>query len=220
MDKRKNYYIITDTETANGMNAPLVYNISFAIIDKRGKIYAFRSFIVREVFFGMMELMKSAYYADKIPKYLEMIDKGEIEVVSYATAKKIFREMCKEWNVKAIIAHNMRFDYLSTNTTERFLTDSRSRYFFPYGVELWDTMRMSRDTICKQKTYKKWCEENGFMTKQNKPKATAEILYRYISNNNQFIEEHMALEDILIEKEIFAHCIRQHKPMRKKCFND
>jgi hypothetical protein len=58
------------------------------------------------------------------------------------------------------------------------------------------------------------------MTKQGKPRATAEILYRYIVKDESFVEEHKALEDITIEMEIFWHCIRQHKPMTRKCFRD
>ena len=85
----------------------------------------------------------------------------------------------------------------------------------PYGVELWDTLKMAQDTICKQKTYIAWCTKNGFLKKNGTPRATAEILYKYISNNIDFEEEHTGLADVLIEKEIFAHCMRQHKKMRK-----
>ena len=33
----KHYYLVIDTETANGMNDPLTYDIGFAIIDRSGK---------------------------------------------------------------------------------------------------------------------------------------------------------------------------------------
>ena len=74
---------------------------------------------------------------------------------------------------------------------------------------------MARDTIVKQKLYIKFCEEHGFCQKNGKPRATAEILYRYITNDIEFEEEHTGLADVLIEKEIFAKCMRQHKKMRK-----
>ena len=35
MDKRKNYYLVYDTETTNGFDDPIVYDIGGAIIDKR-----------------------------------------------------------------------------------------------------------------------------------------------------------------------------------------
>ena len=65
-------------------------------------------------------------------------------------------------------------------------------------------------------TYKKFCLENGYMTKNNQCRFTAEILYRFISKNNGFIEEHKGLDDVLIEKEIMAYCYRQHKKMTKE----
>ena len=218
IDKRKSYYVTFDTETANGLDDPIVYDLGFAVVDKKGNVYEKHSFVIYETFCGMKELMKSAYYADKLPQYKEQIESGERKLVRFSTAKKIFNEVCKKYNVKAIMAHNARFDYRSTATTQRYLTKSKYRFFLPYGIELWDTLKMAQDTICRQWTYKEWCYNNGYVTKNGRPRATAEILYKYITGNEQFKESHTGLEDVLIEKEIFAHCVAQHKPMRKKCF--
>lgn len=225
IDKRKNYYLIVDTETANtndnNMDDPLVYDIGGAVVDKKGNVYETFSLIIYDIFYMMSDLMNSAYYGWKVPMYQEQIDCGERQVVSYFTAKILIRDICEDWNIKAIIAHNMYFDYKATNQTQRYLTKSKYRYFFPYGIELWDTQKMAHDTICKQKGYIQWCKDNGFMTKHRKPRPQekAETIYRYITGNINFSEDHTGLEDVMIEKEIFAHCIRQHKKMRKKLFN-
>ena len=58
MDKRISYYIGVDTETCNGLKdgekldltQSLVYDIGWAIVDKRGNIYLERSFVVSEIF--------------------------------------------------------------------------------------------------------------------------------------------------------------------------
>ena len=218
IDRRKKYYVVFDTETANGLDDPIVYDLVFAIVDKKGNVYERHSLIIREVFYGMNDLMKSAYYADKLPKYYEEIAKGERKVVSLYEARKIFADVCAKYNVNVAVAHNARFDYRSTSKTQRYLTKSKYRFFLPYGIELWDTMKMANDTICKQIHYKEWCYINGYLTKNGRVRKTAEILYRYISGDNDFVESHTGLEDVLIEKEIFVHCMRQHKPMRKKCF--
>ena len=218
IDKRRTYYIVFDTETCNNMDNPLMYDLGFAVVDKMGNVYAHFSFIIYEVFFGMSELMKSAYYSNKLPQYYEDIENGNRKIVTLFTAKKIFNEVCKEYNVRAIIAHNARFDYKSTNGTQRYITKSKYRFFLPYGVELWDTMKMAKDTIAKQKTYIRFCEENNYLTKNGKVRVTAEILYKYISGNNDFIESHTGLEDVMIEKEIFSKCMAQHKKMRKSAF--
>jgi hypothetical protein len=74
---------------------------------------------------------------------------------------------------------------------------------------------MARSVIGKQTTYKIWCKINGFTTKNGTPRFTAEILYRYITDNLEFIESHTGLEDTLVEKEIFAYCVRQKKKMQR-----
>ena len=159
--------------------------------------------------------MSECYYLSKIPQYNTDIYQGKREITSFYQVKKHIENLCEKYNIKAIIAHNMRFDYRATTITQRYLTASKYRYFLPYGVELWDTLKMAQDTICKQKTYIKWCEENGYLKKNGTPRATAEILYKYISGNNDFEESHTGLEDVLIEKEIFAKCMAQHKKMKK-----
>lgn len=218
MDKRKSYFLTIDTETANGFDDPIVYDIGGCIHDKEGNVMETFSFVIYETFFGMRELMETAYYAKKIPQYLEDISNGNRKIVRYSTAKKYIRQLCEKYNVKAIVAHNMRFDYRATTRTQRYLTKSKYRFFLPYGIELWDTLKMAKDIICKQKTYQKWAKANGYVTKNGSVQATAEVLYKYISGNNNFQEEHTGLADVLIEKEIFTNCFRQHKAMRKLAF--
>lgn len=216
MDKRKSYYLTIDTETANGLDDPMMYDLGGAVHDKSGKVYETFSFIIYEVFCADRQLFDTAYYAEKRPMYERQISGGKRKIVSIMTARAYIRKLCKKYNIKAIIAHSARFDYRSTTGTMRYITKSAERYFLPYGIPVWDTLKMAQDTICKQKTYISFCEENGYIQKNGKVRATAEILYRYISGNNDFIEDHTGLEDVLIEKEIFAKCIRQHKKMRKE----
>lgn len=218
IDRRKSYYLTIDTETANGFDDPIVYDIGGCIHDKKGNVYETFSFVIYETFYGMEDLMQSAYYAKKIPMYKEDIKNGKRKVVKYSTAKNHVRKLCEKYNVKAIIAHNARFDYRSTTRTQRYLTKSKYRFFLPYGVPIWDTLKMAQDTICKQWSYKEWAYNHGYLTKNGRVRATAEILYKYISGNEKFKEEHTGLEDVLIEKEIFATCMAQHKKMRKECF--
>lgn len=220
MDRRKTYYLTIDTETANSLDDPLMYDIGGCIHDRHGNVEESFSFIIYEVFCADREMFDTAYYAEKRPNYEDDIVNGIRKIVTLWTAKRYIAELCKKYNVKAIIAHNARFDYKSTNTTLRYYTASKYRYFLPYGVEIWDTLKMARDTICQQKTYRKFCEENQYICKNGQLKSTAEVLYRYITGDNEFIESHTGLEDVMIEKEIFAKCMAQHKKMRKKLWAD
>lgn len=215
IDKRKSYYLTIDTETANNIDNPFVFDIGGCVHDKQGNIMETFSFIVKEVFYDMPDLMAECFYQSKLPMYWAQIKNGTRQVKRWYEIREHIRQLCDKYSVKAIIAHNMRFDYRSTTTTQRFLTCSKYRYFFPKDVPLWDTLAMARDTIVKQKTYIRFCEENGYCQKNGRPRATAEILYRYIINDTDFVESHTGLEDVLIEKEIFVRCIRQHKKMKK-----
>jgi len=215
IDKRKNYYLTIDTETANSLECPIMYDFGGAIHDKKGRVYETFSFIIYDIFCADKALFDTAYYAEKRPIYEADIKKGSRQIVSIYTARKHIHDLCKKYNVKAIIAHNAPFDYRAVNYTLRYITKSKVRFFLPYGIPLWDTLKMAQDTICKQRTYIRWCNKNGYCQKNGKVRATAEILYKYISGDNSFTENHTGLEDVLIEKEIFAKCIRQHRKMRK-----
>ena len=220
IDRRRNYIVMLDTETANDLECPLTYDIGWAIVDKWGTVYRKRSFINREIFFLEKELMQSSYYAEKLPIYYKRIANGEAKVANWQTIKNILWQDMAEFDTKIVTAHNARFDYKSTTTTQRWLTKSKYRYFFPYGTEIWDTMKMARDVIGKMPTYRKWCELNDYICKNGQLKMTAEILYRFISGQEEFDEEHTGLADVMIEKEILAYCYRQHKKMRKKLWEN
>lgn len=229
MDKRINYVIGLDTETCNGivlkdesldLTQSLVYDIGWAVTDKRGNIYQTRSFVIYETFVGMKDVMKSAYYADKIPMYWEQIKNGQRKLVSFWTARKILFEDVKRYGVKNIFAHNAGFDVRALNNTIRYVSKSKYRFFFPRKVEMWDTLKMSRQIFGKRPTYIRFCERNGYMTRHRVPQVrlTAEILYRYITGDPDFIESHTGLEDVLIETKIFVQCVRQHKKMERRLY--
>ena len=221
---KANRFAIVDTETTNSyvdengkicLTDSLVYDIAIAIIDKTGKVYAFKNYICDEIFNSQM--MLDAFFANKIPEYIDSINNDEMVVMPIMEIYWDMRNFLEEWNVKAVMAHNAKFDYRALNNTLRYLTGSKKRFFLPYGLPIWDTQRMAHDTICKQKSYIKYCQENGYMTKHRvpQPRETAEILYRYISGNDNFDEVHKGFDDIMIEKEIFVQCVRQHKSMNK-----
>lgn len=227
MDKRKNYLLVIDTETApmdkteQGVNPynMLVYDVGFAVVDKYGNVYETASFVNADVFLDEKELMKSSYYADKIPKYWEDIKNGNRILTSWYNIRKAVLSVCDKYNIKMVFAHNMRFDYGATNNTQRWLTKSKYRYFLPYGVTVCDTLKMSKNILSNKKTYRNFCEENGYLTKNNQIRLTAEIIYRFITGDNDFKESHTGLEDVMIEKEILSYCYRQHKAMTKELWD-
>ena len=198
-------FIVLDTETTNSLDDPLTYDIGFAVIDEKGRVYESYSFVIADIFLDK-ELMKSAYFADKIPQYWQDIKDGKRKLAKLLTVKKILAKVMKDNHINIVIAHNARFDYRSLATTQRFLTSSKYRYFLPYGTEVYCTLKMARQALKNNIEYDNFCYNNGYLTKRGCKRYTAEILYRFLTGQNDFIESHTGLEDVLIEKEIFSFC--------------
>ena len=201
--------LIIDTETTGTIDDPICYDIGFAVIDENGTTYEKGSFVVADVFLDD-ELMSDAYFKEKIPQYWEDIKNGSRQLRKFSSINFLIRKIMTEQNITTVIAHNARFDYRSTNLTKRYITSSKYRYFFPYGTEIWDTLKMSREVLKDDEEYRKFCVENNFVTSRNQNRYTAEIIYRFLTNDLQFIESHTALEDVMIEKEIFAYCVQKN----------
>ena len=199
-------YIMLDTETTNSLDDPICYDVGFAVVDKEGSIYETHSFVVAEVFLNE-ELMESAYFIEKVPQYWEDIKKGTRKLAKFNTIRKVLAETMKKYNTNIVIAHNARFDYRSTAKTQRYLTKSKYRYFLPYGTEIWDTLKMAREVLKNDVDYDNFCYNNNYVTKRGCKRFTAEILYRFFTGDNDFVESHTGLEDVTIEKVIFAECM-------------
>jgi hypothetical protein len=220
IDHRTHYILMMDTETANtltradgslDMTSVFIYDMGWQVTDRHGNIYEEKSYIVKDIFYQETQLMQSAYYAKKIPQYLMEIAEGKRIVATFYEIRKDFLDTLAKYDTKTICAHNARFDYNASNITQRWLTKSKYRYFFPYGVEVWDTMKGAKAVIKDMPTYRKFCEENGYMTKHKtpRPRLTAEILYRFISKDCDFMESHTGLEDVNIERQILAYCFKR-----------
>ena len=199
-------YIMLDTETTNSLDDPICYDVGFAVVDKEGSIYETHSFVVAEVFLNE-ELMESAYFIEKVPQYWEDIKKGTRKLAKFNTIRKVLAETMKKYDTNIVIAHNARFDYRSTAKTQRYLTKSKYRYFLPYGTEVWDTLKMAREVLKNDVAYDNFCYDNNYVTKRGCKRFTAEILYRFFTGDNDFVESHTGLEDVTIEKVIFAECM-------------
>ena len=199
-------YIMLDTETTNSLDDPICYDVGFAVVDREGAIYETHSFVVAEVFLNE-ELMASAYFIEKVPQYWEDIKNGTRKLAKFNTIRKVLAETMKKYNTNIVIAHNALFDYRSTAKTQRYLTKSKYRYFLPYGTEIWDTLKMAREVLKNDVDYDNFCYNNNYLTKRGCKRYTAEILYRFFTGDNDFVESHTGLEDVTIEKVIFAECM-------------
>lgn len=213
-------YIVFDCETANTLDDPIMYDCGWSVVNaETGITLLERSFVVYEVFCGMKDLMKCAYFADKIPQYLKDIADGKRDLRRLYTIRRTLKEDADFFGVTDFYAHNAHFDYTASLATMRYTTSSFCRYFFPYGAVIKDSLKMSREIFGKNEDYVAFCRENGFVRANGKtPRFTAEVLFKYLSKNLDFEESHTGLEDTQIERVIVQACLMADPTVEARLF--
>lgn len=213
----KHYYLIVDTEACKSEDKKnsLVYDLGIAIVDRKGVIYEKYGLIIADIFTNRKDLMTSNYYKRKREKIINLYNQNKRFFVTFDTAKKIVNHLINKYNVTAIVGHYSRFDIHALESTNYLITQDKNNFFFPQNISIWCTCIMARQIYLKKPTYKKWCIKNNYINERNQPILSQEIIYRYISNNNDFISAHTALEDVEINIAVLTHILRQHKKINR-----
>ena len=123
--KKKNYLVL-DCETATlpfaneiaqgdadrkkkiAIARPLIYDIGWTICDRKGEIYDKKQFLIAETF-AVPSVFNTAYYAEKRPIYLEMLQRGEITIKPWQEVVEILIEDMNK--VDSVGAFNSMFDF-------------------------------------------------------------------------------------------------------------
>lgn len=212
--KKKYYYLTLDTETAGDLEKPLIYDLGGCVHDRHGNIMEKFSFVITDVF-SDKATMATAYYCEKIPQYLYGLARGDWTPITFYEARCYILDLLKKYNIKKVIAYNATFDRKALNNTMSALTNGKYHFFFPKDVVWYDSWAATKQVIANQKRYQNYAATNNYMTnhKTPRPRTTAEIVYRYLTDNKGFIESHTALSDAIIETFIMAKCWGKHKKM-------
>ena len=255
IDRRRKYYLIFDCETATlpcaanydgtkkqriAIAKPLIYDLGWQVIDRTGKVYIRKSFLISEVF-SVPQVFNTAYYASKRPIYLDKLKNNEIILTDWKTATK---ELVKDLQiVEAVGAYNSMFDYKKAIPfTERYMKALYSQDFYSWEAKqnkicegiatgkaktnnnnfngevfhfrgrsypLFDLWGLSCKYILNNDEYKQQCIDNNWKSQSGKYyKTSAETTYRFLTKNEDFIESHTAVEDAIIESEIFSAILK------------
>lgn len=202
--------IVIDTETLGGLENPLCYDIGYAIMNNDGEILTTRRYLVRETFFGMREKMKTAYYAEKLPLYYAEMLKDLKDQPLAAIRKELF-ELCEQFKVKQVWAFNAAFDEKALNNTVKTISNGFVEEFLPFGVEWHCIQAFAGQTFLNSRSYFKYAINHDLVSEKGNVRTTAEAAYQYLNDDENFIEEHTALSDVLIECAILHKCLKQHK---------
>lgn len=133
---KKKYYLTLDTETATlpfidklctnetqrkkiAIAKPLVYDIGWIIIDRKGNKVKQENFLVQETFF-VPNIFNTAYYKEKRPIYMEMLKRGEIVTANWNNIIDVLLEDLRQVDIST--AYNATFDYKKAIPfTERYI---------------------------------------------------------------------------------------------------
>ena len=241
IDKRKNYYIVLDTEGLGLNNVKLKkygqqksYDVGYVIIDKKGNIVKVFNCLTKEIF-GNPELMETAYFYDKMPIYEQMLNDKEITERLFINIIRELKRDLKSFNIKGIFAYNCNYDIVALAETAQYtikncpkltFTKTKTGKYKPEHekllqklletkVEFYDIWTMACMTLCQQKTFL----ANAKYTKKGNIITNAETVYNYITDQTDFIEDHTAFSDACIEAEILARIFANGcKPQKQVSF--
>lgn len=204
-------FIVLDVE---GMSGIRPYNIGYIIADRKGKIYKRHSFAIPAcIWENIQTCMKIGQAIEMTHKNIEEIlqdankprRKRKYKSVSISEFTKQFTKEIERYKIKRIFAYNVSFD----KTAIYNLIGENA--FNNLKVEWCDIVSDILTTKLLTKRYVKWCFTNGFTTPTGIASYKAEIVYRYLTGDLNFEEEHTGLADVLIEYEILLTAFNSHK---------
>lgn len=193
--------MIFDTETTS-LEKPFCYNIGYTIRDEEtfAELVS-REFVVEQVWYNEA-LFASAYYADKRPIYVNRMRGRKIEMRKYGHIMRRMIADIKAFEVVGAYAYNSGFD-------EKVFAFNCDWYKCnnPFdAVPIFDIRGYAHHFLCGD-VFKEWCEEFQQFTETGNYSTSAETLFRFVGADLEFIEEHTALSDSMIEADILQAAI-------------
>jgi hypothetical protein len=202
--------IILDVE---GNSTVRPYNIGYLIATTKGEIIDKKSFAFTACIF---ENLQNCLHAEEMThKNIEEILKDENEQkynkISIEDFKKIFINDLIVNDIKEIWAYNCNFD---KRALQRLLLEDYS--LIEHKAAFYDIWSAIVYTRLINKKYIKFCRKNNFISQAGNCMTNAQTVYNYLKNSVDFVEEHTALNDCLIEYEIYLAAKRTKKKMVQK----
>lgn len=208
--------LILDTETTPNFYSPYIYDFGYQIVSPVGIVLIKRNWLISEIF-ESKTLMEKAHYSKKVKDYLLKLEKGEIEKITFKKAIKQFVADSKKFKVEIISAYNLAFDMKALNSTlkityyEAFETQWLEKFLHQKNKKLLCIWNLACETILDTDEYREFAEKNEMVSDKGNYQTNAEVSYKYITNNLNFVESHTALSDVEIETDILIHILENYK---------
>lgn len=206
-----------ETTMKNGM----AFDIAYDLIDKKKKVYESGSFLVKDVL-----AIEEPFYKDKIARYWTLAYKHKIKPMSMKAIRKVMNEVISDYladkHKVVFCAYNAAFDTSHLSLTSQniikkpFLKESAKGLLF---LDLW--YAWVQGCPIDFGWHAPWTHGDKAGTINPKTgkrfpfniKTSAEAVFRYISDNPAFIEEHIGYADLIIEKDILVNVLKRKKQL-------
>ena len=193
-----------------GMSSTRPYNIGYLIADKKGNIYNEKSFAILPCVWENLEhCFKAKEMTHKnIQEILQDIDSEERKY-RYLGTKESKKEILTDIvtnHVTEIWAYNCPFD--KSSLRRLFGEDFKQ---IDSLITFYDIIPAILYTRLLTKKYVNFCKQNNYLTEKGNVMTKAEIVYKYLTNNPDFVEEHTGLDDCKIEYQILLNAIKTKK---------
>lgn len=201
-------FMVLDVE---GMSTCRPYNIGYIIGDKFGNIFLERSFAILPCIWENLQncLQAKEMTHKNIQEILSDIEndtKRKYVYNSIEEVKKLILNDCIKYHVGEIWAYNCAFD---RGSLKRLFGEDWT--MLDNLVNFYDIIPAIVRTTLLNKNYVKWCNKNGFITQKGNVMTKAEIVYKYLTGQIDFEEEHTGLNDCRIEYFILLKAIHSGK---------
>lgn len=206
-------FIVLDVE---GMQGQKPYDIGYIVADREGNIYKTQSLCIFSNIVGNVAAARNCH----IPVCRQMT----LRNISHITADSENPPSIRRWK---ILVNNRSFMQIFSRDTKKF----RIKKVFAFNVKF--DKKMIENIYGKELTKLEWCDiqsailytklltkkyldfcyNNNFRTPKGYAQTKAETVYRYLTGNIDFIEEHTGLSDVFIEYQILLTAYRTKKKM-------
>lgn len=201
MAKPATLFMVTDIETT--LKYRVAFDVAWKIIDRNLEEYGRGSFVVREAF-----TMDVPFFKEKLGHYFDDTYRHLLTPASIHEVREEYNGQIKALQAKGhrviCAAYNAGFDFKHLPDTYRKLAEDSTGRWLESPVELLDIWEF-------------WCQSAprcyNYATPKGNPKTSAEYVYRFETQQESFVERHIAWSDVGIEGEILQKVLARKQAM-------
>ena len=213
IDERGRVYYRKSYLVAEIFSVPQIFNTAYYASKRPFYIEKLRKGEITLVSWELIaqELIEAMEAVASVGAYNSMFDYKKAIKFTDEYITHLYSDDFYEWEKE----QERRIDYILTNPKTPSERDFNPDVFEFRGVEypLFDIWGLSCENLLNNDEFRAYCTENNLTTASGKYYPTsAEIAYRFVKGQDDFIESHTAIEDADIECELLAEVFKKVKP--------